>query len=46
MRVFCCFDNDRLVVFLSAFQKKSQKTPRREMVRALKMMNEYYESKK
>src|SRR6478752_2199312 len=26
-RVFCCFDDGKLVVLLNGFQKKSQKTP-------------------
>lgn len=45
-RVFCCFDEGHIVVFLSAFQKKTQKTPRREIERAKLLMEEYYESKK
>ena len=45
-RVFCCFDGEQVVVFLSAFQKKTQKTPRGEIRRAVLMMKAYYESKK
>ena len=29
-RVFCFFDNDRLVILLNGFQKKTQKTPKNE----------------
>lgn len=45
-RVFCFFDGERLVILLNGFQKKTQKTPRREIDKALKLMNEYYENKK
>ena len=45
-RVFCFFDGNRLVVLLSGFQKKTQKTPRSEIVRAARLMNEYYEERK
>ncbi|GAO27944.1 type II toxin-antitoxin system RelE/ParE family toxin [Geofilum rubicundum] len=44
-RVFCFFDKGRLVILLNGFQKKSQKTPKSEIDRALKLMNEYYEEK-
>ncbi|MBW6499390.1 MAG: type II toxin-antitoxin system RelE/ParE family toxin [Bacteroidales bacterium] len=45
-RVFCFFDSGKLVILLNGFQKKAQKTPRQEIVKAKKIMNEYYESKK
>lgn len=45
-RVFCFFDEGRLVILLNGFQKKSQKTPSKEIKKALELMNEYYESKK
>ncbi|AJH16041.1 MULTISPECIES: type II toxin-antitoxin system RelE/ParE family toxin [Myroides] len=44
-RVFCFFDGDKLVVLLSGFQKKTQKTPLNEIKKAVKLMNEYYERK-
>lgn len=44
-RIFCIFDDGRLVVLLNAFQKKTQKTPEKEIARALKIKNEYYEEK-
>ncbi len=28
-RVFCCFDEGRIVVLFNGFQKKTQKTPRK-----------------
>lgn len=44
-RIFCCFDGNRLVVLFSGFQKKTQKTPRKEIERALRIMSEYYNDK-
>ena len=44
-RIFCFFDGNRLVVLLSGFQKKTQKTPAEEIVRAVRLMTEYYEEK-
>lgn len=45
-RVFCFFDEDQLVILLSGFQKKSSKTPRREINRALRLRKEYLNEKK
>jgi phage-related protein len=45
-RVFCFFDKDRLVILLNGFQKKAQKTPKKELSKAIELMKEYYESKK
>lgn len=45
-RVFCFFDGDRLVILLNGFQKKTQKTPKKEIDRALRLMAKYYEQKK
>lgn len=28
-RIFCCFDEGRLVVLFNGFQKKTQKTPKK-----------------
>lgn len=44
-RVFCFFDGDKLVVLMNGFQKKTQKTPKNEIEKALKIMAEYYEQK-
>ena len=44
-RMFCCFDGNKLVVLFSGFQKKTQKTPSKEINRALRIMNEYYNDK-
>lgn len=45
-RIFCFFDEGKLVVLANGFQKKTQKTPRQEITKALKIMEEYYEDKK
>lgn len=44
-RIFCCFDGNRLVVLFSGFQKKSQKTPPKEIDRAIRIMNDYFHEK-
>ena len=40
-RIFCFFDSSRLVVLGNAFQKKTQKTPKQEIEKALKIKREY-----
>ena len=44
-RVFCFFDGEKLVVLMNGFQKKTQKTPKNQIEKALKIMAEYYEQK-
>lgn len=44
-RVFCFFDNGKLVILLNGFQKKTQKTPKNEIEKALRLMKKYYEEK-
>ncbi len=44
-RVFCFFDEGKLVILLNGFQKKTQKTPSREIERAGKLMVEYFAEK-
>ncbi len=44
-RVFCFFDDDKLVVLLHGLQKKTQKTPRNEIEQAKKLRRNYYEDK-
>jgi phage-related protein len=44
-RVFCFFDKGKLVILLNGFQKKTQKTPKNEIEKALKLMNKYYTEK-
>jgi len=45
-RVFCFFDEGNLVILLNWFQKKTQKTPKSEIDRAILLMNEYYNEKR
>jgi len=45
-RVFCCFDAGKIVILLNGFQKKSQKTPTREIGKALILKREYFSKKK
>ncbi len=41
-RIFSCFDEGRLVVLFNGFQKKSQKTPSKEIEKAIKLKAEYF----
>ena len=45
LRIFCCFDEEKLVVLLSGFHKKTQKTPQKEIKKAVQYMNDYFDSK-
>ena len=40
-RVFCFFDQGQLVVLVNGFQKKSHKTHRKEIEKALKIKEDY-----
>jgi|GEM_PF-77086 len=44
-RIFCFFYKGRLVVLANGFQKKSQKTPKKEIEKALKIKAEYENEK-
>lgn len=45
-RIFCFFDEGKLVVLANGFVKKTQRTPKQEIEKALKIKEEYYEYKK
>lgn len=45
-RIFCCFDKGNLVVLFNGFQKKTQKTPKKEIELAERLKKEYFEQKK
>ena len=45
-RIFCCFDKGDLVVLFNGFQKKTQKTPKKEIEKAMRIMEEYNDYKK
>ncbi len=44
-RIFSFFDKGNLVVLGNGFQKKTQKTPKQEIEKALKIMEEYKNEK-
>jgi phage-related protein len=44
-RVFCFFDEGNLVILLGGFQKKSEKTPLKEITKAVNQKKEYYYEK-
>ena len=44
-RIFFIFDQGNIVVLFNGFSKKSQKTPRKEIEKALKLKEAYYEDK-
>lgn len=44
-RIFCFFDKGQLVVLANGFQKKTQKTPKNEIEKALKIKNDYENEK-
>jgi phage-related protein len=45
-RIFCFFDNGQLVVLINGFQKKTEKTPKNEIEKALKIKKEYEHDRK
>jgi|SRR5690606_10094451 len=45
-RIFCCFDEGQLIVLFNGFQKKSQKTPQKEIDKASQLKKDYFNSKK
>ena len=45
-RIFCFFDQRQLVVLMNGFQKKDQRTPKKEIEKALKIKKEYETDKK
>ncbi|MES2445911.1 MAG: type II toxin-antitoxin system RelE/ParE family toxin [Bacteroidota bacterium] len=44
-RIFCFFEQGQLIVLAQGFQKKTQKTPKKEIEMALKIKREYENSK-
>ena len=45
-RIFCFFDKGKLIILANGFQKKTQKTPRKEIGKALKIKEEYEKENK
>jgi phage-related protein len=44
-RIFAFFDDKKLLILLHGIQKKTQKTPRKEIEKAKKLRRDYYASK-
>ena len=44
-RVFSFFDEGQLVILINGFQKKSQKTPNKEIEKAKKLKKQYFDEK-
>jgi phage-related protein len=44
-RVFCFFDEGKLIILINGFQKKSQKTPKKEIEKAEKLKKQYFDEK-
>lgn len=44
-RIFCFFEEGKLIVLANGFQKKTQKTPKSEIEKALKIKKEYEQQK-
>ena len=44
-RIFCCFDQGKLVVLFNGYIKKSRKAPKKEIELAVKLMTQYFEGK-
>lgn len=44
-RIFSFFDKGDILILVNAFQKKDQKTPRKEIIKALRIMEDYYNEK-
>ena len=45
-RIFCCFDEGKLVILFNGFQKKTQKTPKNELDKAIELKKEYFLQKR
>jgi phage-related protein len=41
-RIFCCFDEGKVVVLFNGFQKKTQKTPSKELEKAIQIKDNYF----
>lgn len=44
-RVFFVFDEGNIVLLFNGFRKKTKKTPREEIEKAIRLINEYYAEK-
>lgn len=44
-RIFFCYDEDKIVVIMNGFTKKTQKTPKNELERANSIKKQYFNEK-
>ena len=44
-RIFCFFDEGQLIVLANGYQKKTQRTPKSEIEKALRIKKEYEQEK-
>ena len=44
-RIFCFFDKGKVIVLANGFHKKTQKTPKSDIIKALKIKQEYEKEK-
>lgn len=44
-RIFCFFDKGNLIILTNGFEKKTPKTPRKEIDKALRIKQEYEQEK-
>jgi len=44
-KVFCFFDKGKMIILINGFQKKSQKTPKKEIEMAEKLKKQYFDEK-
>ena len=44
-RIFSCFDEGQLIILFNGFQKKTQKTPKNELKKAIELKKQYYADK-
>jgi phage-related protein len=45
MRIFCFFDEGNLIILLNCFIKKSNKTPKKEIEKGIKLKEAYFKDK-
>ena len=45
-RIFCCLDKGKIVVLFNGIQKKSRRTPLKDIQLAARIMKEYFKEKK
>jgi len=45
-RIFCCFDKGNLIVLFNGYQKKTQKALNKEIEKAMRIKEEYFNTKK